>query len=74
MEIDCGGKVFPCHKLIMSARSPVFKAMFVVQMKESKSGKVTIEDIKPEIMTEMLHFIYTGLVKDSVTTSRRSFQ
>ena len=68
MEIDCGGKLFPCHKLIMSARSPVFKAMFDVEMKERESGKVTIEDIKPEIMTEMLHFIYTGLVKDSVTT------
>ena len=62
MEIDCGGKVFPCHKLVLSARSPVFKAMFESKMKESVSGKVTIEDIKPEIMNEMLHFIYTSRI------------
>jgi len=66
MEIDCGGKVFSCHKLIVSARSPVFRAMFDVKMKERESGKVTIEDIKPEIMEEMLHFIYTGVVKESL--------
>ena len=68
MEIDCGGKVFPCHKLVMSARSPVFKAMFESKMKESESGKVTIEDIKPEIMTVMLHFIYTSrIAKKNIT-------
>ena len=69
IEIDCGGKVFPCHKLVVSARSPVFKAMFQANMKESQSGKVAIEDIKPEIMNEILHFIYTGsLAKETVTT------
>ena len=70
MEIHCGGKVFPCHKLLLSARSPVFKAMFQANMKESESGKVTIEDIKPEIMDEILHFIYTGsLAKGAVKTT-----
>jgi len=68
MEIVCGGKVFPCHKLIVSTRSPVFRAMFETKMRESELGKVTIEDIKPEVMTDMLYFIYTGLVKETVTT------
>ena len=68
IEIDCGGKVFSCHLNILSMRSPVFYAMFETKMKESESRKVYIEDIKQEIMTEMLYFIYTGLVKE--TTSK----
>ena len=67
MEIDCGGEIFPCHRVIVSARSPVFRAMFRAKMKESESRKVTIEDIKPEIMAEMLYFLYTGLVRKDVS-------
>ena len=37
-------------------------------MKESDSGKVSIEDINQETMFEMLYFIYTGLVNDSALT------
>ena len=58
--IRCGGKEFPCHKLILSARSPVFKAMFQANMKESETKDIEIEDIEPEVVAEMLHFIYTG--------------
>lgn len=67
MEIVCGGEIFSCHQVIISARSPVFRAMFQAKMKESESRKVTIEDIKPEIMAEMLYFLYTGLVKKDVS-------
>ena len=68
LEIDCGGKVFSCHQNILSARSPVFSTMLKIEMKESDSGKVSIEDINQETMFEMLYFIYTGLVNDSALT------
>jgi len=68
LEIDCGGKVFSCHQNILSARSPVFNTMLKIEMKESESGRVSIEDIKQETMAEMLYFIYTGLVNDSALT------
>ncbi|XP_055844545.1 speckle-type POZ protein-like [Episyrphus balteatus] len=51
---------FPAHKNILAARSDVFKAMFQHDMKETKSGRVVITDVKPEVVQEMLHFIYTG--------------
>ncbi|XP_055846252.1 protein roadkill-like [Episyrphus balteatus] len=55
------GKVeFPAHKIILASRSDVFKAMFEHDMKETKSGRVVITDVKPEVIQEMLHFIYTG--------------
>ena len=71
MEIECGGEVFPCHQVIISARSPVFRAMFQAKMKESESRKVIIDDIKKETMTGMLYYIYTGLVKKTI--SKESF-
>ena len=67
MEIQCGGEVFPCHQVIISARSPVFRAMFQAKMKESESRKVIIEDITKETMIGMLYYIYTGLVKETLS-------
>ena len=64
MKIKCGGEEFPCHKLILSARSPVFKAMFQAKMKESETMTVEIKDIEPAVVTEILHFIYTGGIKE----------
>ena len=60
MTIKCKGEDFPCHSLVLSARSPVFKAMFQANMMESETKVVKIEDIEPAVVAELLHFIYTG--------------
>ena len=60
VEINCGGQVFHCHKLILSTRSPVFSAMFQNNMKEKKIRKVSLEGLIPEVAAEMFKFIYTG--------------
>jgi len=62
LEINCDGEVFNCHRNILSARSPVFFAMFQADMIENKSKKVHIRDIKKEVFSEVLKFIYTGSV------------
>lgn len=54
------GKEFKAHKVILSARSPVFKAMFSHNMEENRSNRVEITDIDHEILQEMLRYIYTG--------------
>jgi len=59
--LECGEERFECHKNILSARSPVFRAMFEANMKESNSGTVEIEDIEPDVLLDMLNFIYTGI-------------
>ena len=61
-KIQCGDKSFKCHRNVLSARSPVFKAMFKSKMRENSSRKLTIDDVEPEVISEMLHFIYTGSV------------
>ena len=69
VEISCGGQVFHCHKLILSTRSPVFRAMFQNNMKEKETMKVAIEGIIPEVVAEMLKFIYTGTLSSNDLTS-----
>ena len=60
VEIICGDKSLPCHTNVLSARSPVFRAMFKADMTEKKRGKVEIQGFSYEVLKNMLHFIYTG--------------
>lgn len=55
------------HISILVARSPVFAAMFQHEMKESKTGKVVIEDVEPHIFQELLYYIYSGRVSEPLT-------
>lgn len=61
---DCvlcsGNKEFQVHKAVLACRSPVFAAMFEHGMTEARSDRVIIEDIDPEVLREMLKFMYTG--------------
>jgi speckle-type POZ protein len=47
------------HRCILMARSPVFHAMFTSQMAESVNGKVYVEDIEPNVMKELVTYMYT---------------
>ncbi|XP_066573096.1 kelch-like protein 40b [Amia ocellicauda] len=62
--IDCVLKVqdeeFPCHRLVLAACSPYFRAMFLSDMEESKKGEIVLEDVKPGIMAMLLKYIYTS--------------
>ena len=55
-----GEKEFQVHKLILSIRSPVFKRMIECPMAESANSRVEISDFEPEVVEEMIHYIYTG--------------
>ncbi|XP_011881721.1 PREDICTED: speckle-type POZ protein A-like [Vollenhovia emeryi] len=54
------GKEFQVHKAILVAQSPVFNVMFENEMKGKKTNQVDIDDMDPEVLEEMLRFIYTG--------------
>ncbi|GFT01640.1 TD and POZ domain-containing protein 3 [Nephila pilipes] len=58
------GRTIPAHKSILSSRSPVFKAMFVNDMKEKSSECVSIEDLDDDTVQRMLLFLYTAIVED----------
>ena len=60
VTLVAGGREFQAHKNILSARSPVFAKMFKHEMSESILNRVTITDIAPDTMEELLSYIYTG--------------
>ncbi|KAL1785211.1 speckle-type POZ protein isoform X2 [Sigmodon hispidus] len=63
---DCclvvAGQEFQAHKVILAARSPVFKAMFEHDMEESRKNRVVIYDLEPQVFRAMMNFIYPGKV------------
>jgi len=55
---------FHAHKAILTVRSPVFAAMFSHDCtQESVQNLVNITDIKPEVLSLLLIFIYTGKIE-----------
>ena len=48
------------HKVILTARSPVFAAMFQYDMQENRTNETEITDVTPAALKALLRFIYTG--------------
>lgn len=49
---------FPCHKIVLSAASKYFEAMFSSGMKEAKADEIVLEDIDADVFRDILGFIY----------------
>ncbi|XP_065205322.1 speckle-type POZ protein-like isoform X2 [Planococcus citri] len=58
--LSVNGEEYPAHKLVLTARSPVFAAMFDHNVKENEENRVYIDDMDGKVVSEMLRFIYTG--------------
>ncbi|KAK4478001.1 hypothetical protein RD792_017266 [Penstemon davidsonii] len=57
-------ETFYAHKLILSTRSPVFKAQFFGPLKEENTGVIKIEEIHAPVFKDLLHFIYCDVIPD----------
>uniref|UniRef100_A0A146MBM3 BTB and MATH domain-containing protein 43 n=1 Tax=Lygus hesperus TaxID=30085 RepID=A0A146MBM3_LYGHE len=62
LTMNVKGHEFKVHKVVLSAQSEVFAAMFRHDMKESSSNVVTIDDCDPTVFTEFLRFLYSKQV------------
>eukprot|EP00249_Psilotum_nudum_P017134 c26177_g5_i1 orf=211-1521(+) len=62
-EVD--GESFAAHKLILAARSPVFKAQLFGPLRDRTSETLRVEDIEAPVFKAMLHFIYTDALPDT---------
>ncbi|XP_030016100.1 kelch-like protein 40a [Sphaeramia orbicularis] len=62
--VDCVLKIqdkeFPCHRLVLAASSPFFKAMFLSDLEESKKREIVLKDVEPGIMGMILRYLYTS--------------
>ncbi|XP_020884817.1 BTB/POZ and MATH domain-containing protein 3 isoform X2 [Arabidopsis lyrata subsp. lyrata] len=82
-EVGCdiafqvGDETYKAHKLILAARSPVFRAQFFGPIGNNNVDRIVIEDIEASIFKAMLSFIYTDVLPDvheiTGSTSASSF-
>ncbi|KAF7249747.1 Kelch repeat and BTB domain-containing protein 12 [Varanus komodoensis] len=54
------GEKFPCHKLMLAAFSPYFKAMFTCGLMECTQNEVVLHDMSAESVSVLLHYMYTA--------------
>lgn len=52
------GVHFPCHRVVLSAFSPYFRAMFTCGLQECNRTEVTLQDTPPEILRLILNYMY----------------
>ena len=60
LTIICDSETFKVHQYFLSAGSPVFSAMFNIDMKEAREGEITIEDMNADTLRSLIHYVYTG--------------
>lgn len=65
LEVVVEGRSFPCHRLILSAVSPYFRAMFSSGMIEQQNGRVELPDVTKDVFEIIRTFIYTSNIDSS---------
>eukprot|EP00268_Persea_americana_P006312 TRINITY_DN1228_c0_g1_i1.p1 TRINITY_DN1228_c0_g1~~TRINITY_DN1228_c0_g1_i1.p1 ORF type:complete len:411 (-),score=60.92 TRINITY_DN1228_c0_g1_i1:460-1692(-) len=61
---EVGEEMFKAHKLILAARSPVFRAQFFGLVGNPNMDKVVVKDLEPAIFKAMLLFMYSDVLPD----------
>lgn len=57
-----GSKRIAAHRLVLSAGSPYFAAMFTGSMKESKEETVELKNVDGECLWAVVRFLYSGTI------------
>ncbi|CAM0951036.1 unnamed protein product [Alopecurus aequalis] len=78
VSFDVGGESFSAHRLVLAARSPVFKAELYGPMAESKMASITVKDMEASTFRSMLHYMYHGSLpaagREEVSSTMAQYQ
>ena len=55
-----GQKRLPAHRLVLSAASDYFSAMFTHDLQEATQEEIRMKDVDPEALASLLQYMYTG--------------
>ncbi|KAK1685545.1 hypothetical protein QYE76_046393 [Lolium multiflorum] len=64
VTFSVGDQLFNAHRCVLASRSPVFKAELIGPMKEAATRCIKVDDMEPETLEALLHFIYTDDMLD----------
>ncbi|XP_078572257.1 kelch repeat and BTB domain-containing protein 8-like [Branchiostoma floridae x Branchiostoma japonicum] len=72
--LEVGDRRFPCHRLVLSAASPYFRAMFTSDMAESRQKTVVLQGLDAGMFGEILSYIYSGTLHVSLDKVQPLYQ
>ncbi|XP_017329574.1 kelch-like protein 4 isoform X1 [Ictalurus punctatus] len=58
-----GDHKIPAHRLVLSAVSDYFAAMFTNNVREAKQDEIKMEGVDPDALRSLVHFAYTGVLE-----------
>ncbi|XP_076015779.1 kelch-like protein 4 isoform X1 [Genypterus blacodes] len=58
-----GDHKIPAHRLVLSAVSDYFAAMFTSDVREAKQEEIKMEGVDPDALRSLVHFAYTGVLE-----------
>lgn len=71
VTLQIGCEQLNAHRLVLSVRSPVFRAMLMTNMSENDTGIIQIDDVEVEVMRECLVFMYTDACSSSTVSTEQ---
>ncbi|XP_078572526.1 kelch repeat and BTB domain-containing protein 2-like isoform X2 [Branchiostoma floridae x Branchiostoma japonicum] len=72
--LEVEGRRFPCHRLVLSAASPYFRAMFTSDMAESRQKTVVLQGLDAGVFDKILSYIYSGTLHVSLDKVQPLYQ
>ena len=64
VTLECEGVELKSHRIILAARSSVFKRMLSQGgFREQQTGRIKIEEMEVSILRQMIRYVYTDLVE-----------
>ncbi|GFQ98267.1 TD and POZ domain-containing protein 4 [Trichonephila clavata] len=63
VKLCTSNQTFHAHKAILSARSPVFRAMFTTDMQEKIQECVNVPDVEDDTVRRMLRYMYSNTLE-----------
>ncbi|GBN57154.1 Speckle-type POZ protein-like [Araneus ventricosus] len=64
LELKTKTKSFPAHKIVLCARSPVFKAMMTNNTKEKCNNCIQVDDLDNDVVQQLLLFLYSDTTEN----------
>ena len=55
-----GQKRIPAHRLVLSAASDYFAAMFTNDVREATMEEIRMKDVDPDALSAVVQYAYTG--------------